>query len=593
MRKPKFGKRTIALAMCLLMAASLLPAVAFAVTFPDTEDHWAKAPIDRWHGYEIVLGDEETGLFRPEDPITRGEMATVMNRLMRYQTAAANRFSDLDDSAWYTDAILRAVAAGVIRGHGGDATTTVAPEDYISREQAFAILRRAFGVAENPDVSQFTDAGDISAWAVPEVGGLAARGFVEGYDGEVSPQANILRGEVAHLLDNMIEVYVNAAAEVDEVETANFALVNAADVIFNDADIEGTLFIAQGLVDGEFTLNDSTVTELVIQGGSIILNNSTIGILLVDNTAGDVRIYLDGTEIETVIVLVDDNAVIFDGVGEIGTIFVVEDADLEVADDIEVGETIVIEPDPGPGNGNGNDNEFTAADGRIEGLTEGSLYMVIGDFTPYTGTDSSSLASDYTIMFVTADGALTEDLHEIGQLTGTYIEDALLVDGRTYTVVAATALTGTVDVFDHSAAEYMPYNLDEDVAIVNAVVTITEDTDAVLWGINVGLDLDLVYTVARIGDAPWGNTRVSGTYSHENDLANEAAGNTDLPLFPCDCCEDELPIGLWKWMENGMPAWLNGMTVVYAPITVGENIFLFVGADGSFLLLTVEVVAGA
>ena len=73
--------------------------------FPNTNGHWAQAAIDRMQGYQIVNGFG--GQFRPDDTITRGEMAVVLDHVMRYQNRADNYFSDLGQ-AFYTDAILKA-----------------------------------------------------------------------------------------------------------------------------------------------------------------------------------------------------------------------------------------------------------------------------------------------------------------------------------------------------------------------------------------------------------------------------------------------------------------------------------------------------
>ncbi len=49
-------------------------------------DHWAKAAIDKWSGYGIISGYE--GKFRPDDSITRGELAVILDNMMDYQVAA-------------------------------------------------------------------------------------------------------------------------------------------------------------------------------------------------------------------------------------------------------------------------------------------------------------------------------------------------------------------------------------------------------------------------------------------------------------------------------------------------------------------------
>ena len=86
--------------LCTLL---LTGAPSAQAAFQDTAGHWAQAAIDRMQGYQIVNGFG--GQFRPDDTITRGEMAVVLDHVMRYQNRADNYFSDLGQ-AFYTDVRL-------------------------------------------------------------------------------------------------------------------------------------------------------------------------------------------------------------------------------------------------------------------------------------------------------------------------------------------------------------------------------------------------------------------------------------------------------------------------------------------------------
>ena len=114
-----------------------------AQKFSDTAAHWASAAIDKWAGYDVLNGSE--GKFRPDAPITRAEMATVLDNMMDYQIAAKNSFSDVPSGAWYADAVLKANAAGILNGDGAGHAT---PTANITREQAALMLARAFAVSE-------------------------------------------------------------------------------------------------------------------------------------------------------------------------------------------------------------------------------------------------------------------------------------------------------------------------------------------------------------------------------------------------------------------------------------------------------------
>lgn len=110
----------------ILLFSMILPASAVSnsagareaettARYEDTSGHWAESAIDTWSEYGIIKG--YAGVFRPGDMITRGEMATVLDRLLQLQTKAENSFADLGES-WYTDAVLRCVAAGILQGDG-------------------------------------------------------------------------------------------------------------------------------------------------------------------------------------------------------------------------------------------------------------------------------------------------------------------------------------------------------------------------------------------------------------------------------------------------------------------------------------------
>lgn len=83
------------------MVISLLPISAQAAqgTYSDTAGHWAESAIERWSEYGVLQGSG--GRFRPNDPITRAEIAAVLDRVMKYQATDGAAFTDVDPAAWY------------------------------------------------------------------------------------------------------------------------------------------------------------------------------------------------------------------------------------------------------------------------------------------------------------------------------------------------------------------------------------------------------------------------------------------------------------------------------------------------------------
>ena len=320
---------SLILSICLLMTLLPVSALAEAVTavhtaepaeavttagaaYSDTASHWAAAQIAKWSGLGILKGYE--GKFRPDDPITRGEMAVVNDRVMRYQTAAANTFSDLGQ-AFYTDALLKANAAGVMTGYNGK----IRPTDNITREEAVTMLGRALGLAESVTGKAFADADSISAYARGFVNALSARGFVAGYDGKFRPQSPITRAEVVKILDNAVAGLYSTSGEYSQ-NASGIVIINAPDVTLKNMTITGDLIIAQGVGNGEATLNNVTVTgNTIIRGGGAnsihITGNSSLTNIIIEKTDdGQVRVVTaDGVEISALYIDDGRDDVILDG----------------------------------------------------------------------------------------------------------------------------------------------------------------------------------------------------------------------------------------------------------------------------------------
>jgi len=100
---------------------------------------WAAAAIDKWSTKGIILGTD--GEFRPNDSITRAEFVTIINRVFGFVDKSEETFSDVPATAWYADAIAKAVAAGTVNGDG---TGKFNPNNPITCQEAAVIFYRVF-----------------------------------------------------------------------------------------------------------------------------------------------------------------------------------------------------------------------------------------------------------------------------------------------------------------------------------------------------------------------------------------------------------------------------------------------------------------
>ena len=125
-------KRIYAWFITVAMLLTMLPS-AFAVSFADTRGHWAEDEINRWSDRGVIQGHD--GDFEPNSPITRADMAVIIDRVMDYQTKVENNFADLG-TAYYTDPILRVAQAGVMQGD----RKNVRPKANITRAEVVKLL---------------------------------------------------------------------------------------------------------------------------------------------------------------------------------------------------------------------------------------------------------------------------------------------------------------------------------------------------------------------------------------------------------------------------------------------------------------------
>ena len=183
-------------------------------SFADLVNHWAEKDVNKLASKLIVNG---TGAdkFEPKRDVTRAEFAAMIVRALGLEATGPASFSDVAASAWYADAVAAAAEAGIVKGY---ANGTFRPNDKITRQELAAMVVRAQKLAGR-DVSLssseiatllggYKDADKISAWARAELAAAIKSGIVNGTSSKtVSPTSAANRAEAAvmilRLLDNV------------------------------------------------------------------------------------------------------------------------------------------------------------------------------------------------------------------------------------------------------------------------------------------------------------------------------------------------------------------------------------------------------
>lgn len=252
-------RKILSLILVFAMTVSLLTVGTGAVepTYGDTAGHWAESSIERWSGHGIIQGSN--GLFDPNGQLTCAQLATILAKLLKLPAAKDAGFTDNTADAWYYDAINRCAAAGILNGNGDG---TVTPEAPITRERAMVMLARALGIEpiRKPDLTKYTDAAQVSAYARGYVAALIEAGIVGGVTAdELAPQDNINRASTVTILDRAISTYADKAGETVKVDGKGLVLVVAKNVKITGAP-EGTKIVVADGATG-LTVNGKSVSD--------------------------------------------------------------------------------------------------------------------------------------------------------------------------------------------------------------------------------------------------------------------------------------------------------------------------------------------
>lgn len=180
-----------------------------AKTFGDITGHWAKSAIDLLASKLIITGTSDTA-FSPAQKVTRAEFAALITRSLGLAaTSSGAAFSDVSASAWYADAIHTAAAAGLITGYTDG---SFKPNSPITRQEMASILSKAMKytgatlTADPAALAKFSDAADIAAWSQSAVEEIAAAGIIQGRaDGSFAPQMSATRAEAVTMLEKTLK----------------------------------------------------------------------------------------------------------------------------------------------------------------------------------------------------------------------------------------------------------------------------------------------------------------------------------------------------------------------------------------------------
>ena len=165
-------------------------------------DAWYFDVVDYAYRQGLMNGTSTT-TFSPEDTTSRAMVVTILHRLTGTPAAPAPDFPDVGPDTYYTAAVGWATQFGVVMGYD---TGLFLPDGPITREQMAVILyryarRMDYDVTAQGDLSFFTDSAAVSDWALDAMTWAVGAGLLNGMgDGTVVPRGHTTRAQAAAIL---------------------------------------------------------------------------------------------------------------------------------------------------------------------------------------------------------------------------------------------------------------------------------------------------------------------------------------------------------------------------------------------------------
>ena len=278
-------KRGLALLLAIVMAVGAAASAYAAFDFPDAQNHWARATLEKAYDAGLIEGFED-GTLRPNNPITTAEMITLLCRVLNATEKADTSALNIPAGAWYADAAAKALYLELIDSSTGNLN---AP---LNRQKALIMLSNAFQLDKAaPDLAKaarYSDFGTLSAQDARIIASLIEDGYVQGYNGSLTLSSSITRAEFLTFLYRVVDSYLNAA-DIPFETNANIMLRDSAPV--SSCALSGNLWTScAGSNVNLIHVSAGRVTVRTEQLDALSLSGTKIDRLVLANMRGDVRI---------------------------------------------------------------------------------------------------------------------------------------------------------------------------------------------------------------------------------------------------------------------------------------------------------------
>ncbi|CDQ18928.1 S-layer homology domain-containing protein [Halobacillus karajensis] len=244
--QPKSNRKFFATALTTAVVASAVAPVAVSAdhVFSDVEDGQYYSEAVQHLADQGILQGPGDGTFNPNGVIDRASAAEVLMKAKDLTPGGTEDFSDVEETDWFYNAI-RATSPVIFEG---DENGDFNPADRLTREQAAAIIVRAYQLAgesnhDFPDVEE-------GSWAEGAIAIAAENGIIEGNEnGEFMPKDYVTRRDFAVMVYRAMQGEDSEGSDIT-VDSTTVVDATTLEVTLSNGDTV-TVELEEALVNGE------------------------------------------------------------------------------------------------------------------------------------------------------------------------------------------------------------------------------------------------------------------------------------------------------------------------------------------------------
>ena len=169
-------------------------------------DAWYTDAVQYAYDHGLMTGTSAT-TFAPDATTTRAMIVSILARQENVTSAEDAGFTDVDENDWFATAVNWAAREGIVAGFEDE---SFRPNEAITREQLAAILCnysawKGKDTSARADLDEYTDAISISSWATDTMSWAVAEQLLAGVtENTLEPQGAATRAQVAAVLQRFL-----------------------------------------------------------------------------------------------------------------------------------------------------------------------------------------------------------------------------------------------------------------------------------------------------------------------------------------------------------------------------------------------------